>query len=277
MTSGIRPGTTRNNARVATVAACTAIVMSVAVSGQSLPVIHPEGLVHGFLALTTLDGKALADGDLIQNVRGDRVTTRLLFRFRDGSTHDETVVYSQQPHFRLVTDRLIQKGPAFPHALDMTIDGASGRVIVKYTDDGKQKSDEDRLELPPDLVNGFVSTFLKNVRPNAVPESVSYVAATPKPRLVRLAISVAGTETFKTGVTPRKATHYVLKVKLGGITGWLAPLIGKQPPDVHVWILGGEAPAFVRAEQPLYAGGPVWRIELTSPTWSPARLPSRSK
>ena len=45
---------------------------------QALPVRHPEGLVHGFLGLKTLDGKALADGDLIQNVRGDRVTTRLL-------------------------------------------------------------------------------------------------------------------------------------------------------------------------------------------------------
>ncbi len=234
---------------------------------QTLPVRHPEGLVHGFLALRTLDGKALADGDLIQNVRGDRVTSRLLFRFRDGSTHDETVVYAQQPHFRLISDRLIQKGPAFPQALDMSIDGGSGRVIVKYTDDGKPKVDEDRLDLPADLVNGFVSTFLKNVRADAIPESVSYVAATPKPRLVRLSIDVAGIEPFKTGATARKATHYVLKVKIGGITGWLAPLIGKQPPDVHVWILGGEAPAFLRADQPLYAGGPVWRIELVSPTW----------
>ena len=244
------------------------IVMSAAPSGQSLPVVHPEGLVHGFLTLKTLDGKALADGDLIQNVRGDRVTSRLLFRFRDGSTHEETVVYAQQPRFRLVTDRLVQKGPSFPRALDMSIDGASGRVVVKYTDDGEQKVDEEQMKLPPDLVNGFVSTFLKNVRPNAVPESVSYLAATPKPRLVKLEISVAGTETFKTGATPRKATHYVLKVKIGGLSGLVAPLVGKQPPDVHVWILGGEAPAFIRADQPLYAGGPVWRIELTSPTWS---------
>jgi hypothetical protein len=234
---------------------------------QVLPIRHPEGLVHGFLALKTLDGKALADGDLIQNVSGDRVTSRLLFRFRDGSTHDETVVYAQHPRFRLISDRLVQKGPSFPQPLTMSIDG-NGRVIVKYTDDGKEKTAEEQMELPTDLVNGFVSTFLKNVRANAVPESVSYVAATPKPRLVKLEISVAGTETFKTGVTPRKATHYVLKVKIGGVTGWVASIMGKLPPDVHVWILGGEAPAFIRAEQPLYAGGPVWRIELTSPTWS---------
>jgi hypothetical protein len=31
----------------------------------------------------------------------------------------------------------------------------------------------------------------------------------------------------------------------------------------------GAAPAFVKAEQSLYAGGPVWRIELTSPSWQP--------
>jgi hypothetical protein len=44
-------------------------------------------------------------------------------------------------------------------------------------------------------------------------------------------------------------------------------LLGKQPSDAHVWILDGDAPAFVRAEQPLYAGGPVWRIDLASPQW----------
>jgi hypothetical protein len=29
--------------------------------------------------------------------------------------------------------------------------------------------------------------------------------------------------------------------------------------------MDGEAPAFVKAEAPLYAGGPVWRIELATP------------
>ena len=33
-------------------------------------------------------------------------------------------------------------------------------------------------------------------------------------------------------------------MELGGIAGIVAPIIGKQPPDLHVWILGGDAPAF---------------------------------
>jgi len=42
-----------------------------------------------------------------------------------------------------------------------------------------------------------------------------------------------------------------------------------------VWILGGDAPAFVKAEQALYIGGPVWRIELASPSW-PRAAPTAS-
>ena len=49
---------------------------------------HREGLVHGFLALRTLEGEVLAAGDLIQQARSDRVTSRLVFAFKDGSRHD---------------------------------------------------------------------------------------------------------------------------------------------------------------------------------------------
>jgi hypothetical protein len=44
-----------------------------------------------------------------------------------------------------------------------------------------------------------------------------------------------------------------VKVKIGGIAGLVAPLLGKQPPDTHVWVLTGDAPAFVKLEGPLYA------------------------
>jgi hypothetical protein len=58
--------------------------------------------------------------------------------------------------------------------------------------------------------------------------------------------------------------HYVVKVDIGGAAGVLARLTGKQPPDIDIWVLGGEAPAFVKLEGPLYAGGPVWRVQLAS-------------
>jgi hypothetical protein len=46
--------------------------------GDQVPVRHMEGLMHGFLALRTLDGKRLADGEMTQVAEGDRVTSRLI-------------------------------------------------------------------------------------------------------------------------------------------------------------------------------------------------------
>jgi hypothetical protein len=93
------------------------------------------------------------------------------------------------------------------------------------------------------------------------------LAATPKPRLVKLVITPAGEDSFSAGGASHKAVRFSVKVELGGLVGLIAPLLGKQPHDTSVWILGGEAPGFVRSEGPMYQGGPLWRIELASPLW----------
>lgn len=223
--------------------------------------------MHGFLVLRTLEGKTLASGDLIQVIRGDRLVSNLVFHFRDGSVDDETSVFSQRREFRLLSDHHIQKGPSFRHPMDVSIDAVTGQVTVRSSDGGKEKIEKDQLDLPPDLANGLLLTLLQNLRPGAAETKVSYVAATPKPRLVKLAITPQGEETFRAGGVPHKATHYAVKVELGGVAGAVAPRIGKQPKDIHVWILGGKAPAFVRKKGQRYQGGPVWKIELTSPVW----------
>ena len=46
----------------------------------------------------------------------------------------------------------------------------------------------ERLKLPPDVANGLVFTLLKDVEPTVPQTTVSYVVATPKPRLVYLEI-----------------------------------------------------------------------------------------
>ncbi len=238
------------------------------VQGEPVPVRYPEGVTHGFLVLRTLQGKDVADGDLSQFVRGDRVTRRLVFHFRDGSIQDETVVFSQRGKFRLLSNRLVQKGPSFPHPIDVTIDGASGQVKVRYTDDdGKEKFANERLALPADVANGLLPTLLKNV-PRDVPSiTVSLVVATPKPQLVKLEVSPEGEDTFSIGGLKLKATRYVVKVKIGGVAGLVAPLLDLQPPDSHVWVIGGAAPSFVKAEAPFFSRGPVWRIEFATPSW----------
>jgi len=246
----------------------TALLRPVAAPANPVAVRHVEGTVHGFLILRSPEGKTLASGDVTQTSSGDRMTSRLTFQFRDGSSHEETTVFSQRGHFRLVSDHLVQKGPAFERPIDMTLDAQTGQVTVRYKDeDGKEKTEAERLELPADIANGMIITLLKNVQPGALPIDFSFVAATPKPRLVKLTITSAGTDSFSIAGSARRATHFVIKVEAGGLPGLLAPLLGKQMQDSHVWILGGQAPVFVKSEAPLYSGGPLWRTELASPVW----------
>jgi hypothetical protein len=194
--------------------------------------------------------------------------SHLVFRFKDGSVDGETAVFSQRGNFRLISDHHIQKGPAFPNPTDVLINASTGQVTVRSTDNnGHEKVETDRLDLPADLANGLVLNILKNIRPDTSETKLSYVAATPKPRLIKLSIAPKGKETFSVAGSRRKATRFVLKVELGGIAGMIAPLLGKQPADTNVWIVSGQAPAFVKLEGPLYLGGLIWSIEMTSPVW----------
>lgn len=241
-------------------------------SAEQVVVRHSEGLVHGFLSLRSPDGAVIANGDLIQNARGGRVTSRLVYHFKDGSLQDETAVFSQGGHFQLISDHLVQRGPTFERPLDMMIDRPASHAVVRYKNEhDEEKVEDEHMELPPDLANGMIITLLKNVRRDALPPNVSLVVATPKPRLVKVTLTVAGSEPFSVAGSARKATHYVLKIDIGGFAGLVAPLVGKQPPDSHVWILEGEAPAFVRSQAATFMGGPVWQTDLVSPVWPRAR------
>jgi hypothetical protein len=247
---------------------CCSLFQVRMVSGAQVSVVYTEGEIHGFLVLRTLDGDAIAEGDLAQVTRGDRVTTHLRFRFKDGSVNEETTIFSQRGTFRLVSDHLVQKGPAFKRPMDLLINGSAGQVTVRYTDDdGKEKVVTEHLKLPPDIANGFVFSVLKNIKPDVPKTTVSMVVATPKPRIVKLVILPEGEDPFSIVGSSGKATRYVVKVDIGGAAGVVAPLVGKQPPDTHVWLVEGEAPVVIKSEGPLFDGGPVWRIELTSPVW----------
>jgi hypothetical protein len=48
----------------------------------------------------------------------------------------------------------------------------------------------------------------------------------------------ADEETFLTAGHERKAMHYVVKVHVPSVAGAISSLLGKTPPDSHVWILG---------------------------------------
>jgi hypothetical protein len=238
---------------------------------ERIPVRYKQGTIHGFLEMRSDDGHVLASGDSVQVAHGDQVTTHTTFTFKDGSTDDETTVFSQRGAFRLISDHHVQKGPFFPHPMDLLVDARSGQVTVRTTGkDGKEEVKTDHLNMPADLANGMVPLIIANLPSGATQTTVPMVVTTPKPRLIKLVISPLGEETFSIGGSPHKSIHYEIKIEIGGIAGVVAPLVGKAPPNIEVWIVGGQAPTFLREKGPTYEDGPIMTIQQTSAVWPDA-------
>ena len=85
-----------------------ALLLGVYLRAEPIPVRHPEGSARGFLALKTLDGTRISTGDMTQIVHGNRVISRLIFRF--------------------------QRGPSFPKPIDVFLDARSWQITSRTKD-----------------------------------------------------------------------------------------------------------------------------------------------
>jgi hypothetical protein len=242
-----------------------ASVIPVVLIADTVPVRYRVGSAHGFLTLRSMEGRLLATGEQVQTLHGGVVTKRLTFRFGDGSIDDETTTFADAPNIRLLTYHHVQKGPSFTHPLELMIDARTGHVTRRELNGSAERHTEDlTMALPEDLSNGLLTNVVENVASPALPLTVSYLAATPKLRLVNLVISSGGLDRLSDGTAAHEARHYVVDVHIGGLQGVMASAFRRSLPRSHIWISTG-IPAFLRAEAPLDPDGPMWRIDLTEP------------
>lgn len=232
--------------------------------GQPIPVRYPQGSARGFLVVKS-KGKVIAVGDLWQVAEGAAFRSHVVIRFGDGSVDEEWTTFSAQKELRLVSDHHVQKGPSFPTPFDVTIDVPGAEVKWVETKDGHTINDHKHMDLPKDLANGLTPLVMENIRLSAPETRVSYLVNDPKPRVVTVSIKPDGKQEFVIAGVAFPVNRYALHIEIGGFAGMIAPLIGKQPPDIHDWIISGEVPSFVKMEGPLYAGGPIWTVEGTMP------------
>lgn len=250
---------------VGTCAAVLTTLLGVSI-GAAAPVAvrFAEGFTRGFLVLMTQDNTPIAYGELRQKPVGGRIDSRLFLNFKDGSLYDETVVFSQKGVFRVESYRLVQRGPSYP-LTDVAFDRSTGsyraRTQDKKGDDEKVASG--KLDMPPDLYNGMALTLIKNL-PAGAGATGHLVTFLPEPRLVKMEIAPDGEDRAQVAGARRAVTRYRVKFDIGGLTGVVASLIGKDPPVLRYWVIPGEVPAFARFEGALYINGPVWRLEMTS-------------
>ena len=227
-----------------------------------------EGMARGFLLVSDAKGARIGSGDFLQTSREGEIKSRTLLNFKDGSLHDETVVFSQQPNFIMKSYHLVQKGPAFDNDMEASVERATGKYLVKTKahKGGAEKVLDGKLDLPLDVYNGMVPTVAKNLVRGAR-NTIHMITFTPTPRVVELEMVPSGEDKVLIGELKKSALHYVLKPKLGILLGAGAALLGRTPPDNHLWIITADVPAFVRFDGPLAPERPIWSIKLASPVW----------
>jgi hypothetical protein len=235
---------------------CGAFVIPRPADADAVRVMFQEGVTRAFPVIRSLTGQKLAQGDLVQVARGDVVDSRMTFRFADGSLHDEHVVFSQAGVFSLLRYRIVQRGPSFPETLDASIDRERYEVRYRADEESPEQLVRGRITLPADVYNGMLSLLLKNL-PGSEGAIVQVVAFTPKPRLVKIQLLPLGDDPVLVHDAPLRVTRWAIRPQLG----LFASLLIADIPDAHCWILPGDAPAFLKAEGPLYFQGPIWRIE----------------
>jgi hypothetical protein len=256
---------------------CTAVAIIIAISGlvcspadgAPVAVRFPEGIAHGFLLLRSLAGEIIGQGEMTQVVKeGDQVESHLVFTFKDGSLHDEKVIFSQQRVFMMLRYHLVQRGPSFPDQIEVSIDRntAEYKVRSKAGEDGKEEVLAGAFTLPQDVYNGIFVTILLNL-PKGASETVNFLAFTPAPEVIKLELNLMGEHTARIGDLSRKAIQYAFKPDIGTIREFLGKATGRLPANFHYdcWILDDEVPSFVQFEGPLQLMGPIMRIELLSP------------
>lgn len=157
------------------------------------------------------------------------------FQFSDGSSFREITKFTQHAEFRLLSDKATQKGPSFKQDSESEIDAKSGNITVRTMEGGKEKVATKHMDLPPDVSNGMLSVLMKNLSKPGTPGTVSLVTLSSSPRMVQLDIVPQNETTLKFDGAVHKAQHFVVKIKIGGLAGVIAPLLGKQPPDLQMW------------------------------------------
>jgi hypothetical protein len=226
-----------------------------------------EGNFRAFLVLRTLDGTAIAYGEVGQKPTGNLIECRTLLRFKDGSLYLESATFSQKSVFRLEGYRLEQHGPSYP-TLEVSFDRKSGQYKARSQAEknDKPKAASGKFEMPADLYNGLALILLKNL-PGGAGATVHMAVFTPEPRLIEMEWSWEGEDEVLLGGRAMKTMRSLVKLKIGGLTGVIASLVGKSPPDLRYWLVTGDVPAFVKFEGAMFLNGPVWRLEMTTVEW----------
>jgi hypothetical protein len=209
------------------------------------------GDLHGFPSLSDTAGRVIADGELRQERRGDRVVVHVRWVFGDGrevDEHDEFEVARQLAQVRFAWSER-SRGE---ERRRFEVDFETGRALAVTRERGEAKREEVHLDLPRGRAFAGYGTALAvaelPLERGAANAELTFVAFTPKPRTVDLEVRRDGQEAVSAGGRAIPCDRLTLHAKIPFPIGLFV-----HPDDAHLWFTHTAPRALVRAEQNLAA------------------------
>jgi hypothetical protein len=220
-----------------------------------------EGDVQAFTGLTDANGTPLAEGRYMQKVEDGVLHIESRFDFPGGRNIVERAALRLRPQIEQESwDWTERKGTELVRQYE--VDFRTKKAVATRVDEHKRwKEDLDDIE-PGKTFGGIgFNAVVKNLRGQlAKGEHVDLraVAFTPKPRTAPVTITRDGPEPVRMAGRTIPGDKYTIHVDIPGIARLFV-----DPPDVHIWLVGSDPPAFLRFEGPLLQpDDPVVRVDL---------------
>jgi hypothetical protein len=236
-------------------------LLAASASAPGVPTHWPEGTLRGFPIVRSMDGRAIADGALVQVLENGNLRAEGIYQFHDGRQVREVTVLEQNPRLRQLSwsweerrgDDVVRS-----YAVDLTTGHATVR---KRTKDGWDTWDEHLDGTAGAFVGVGFMYAIKNLTERldrGEKIELTAVVFTAKPRTVTVSISRDQVGDLTMGGRKLPAERYVIHPEVP----WIARLFVKAP-DQYLWFYRPVPPMFLRADIPLAEpSDPMIRIEL---------------
>lgn len=232
-----------------------------------------EGVAHGYPALRTVAGEALADGEFTQWLDGDRLHVRMRFDFNASHWIEQRFVLRQEPLVQETWSWVEMRDGAVQRRFEL--DFLSGNTSAEKLEEGELRRWSEHMDLEPGRAfAGAAWTFaIKSVRSRLIEgETIPFetVGFTPKPRAATVELSHAGVDRLPMSGRTLVGDRFRLHPRIP----WIAKAF-VDVPDSWIWLASSPPPAFLRWEGPLAEPeDPLVRVDLLpgepSETASPA-------
>ena len=222
----------------------------------------PEGDAQAYTSLfDARTGAVIADGRYAQWVKDDVLHIDARYDFPDGRTVVEQAAIRLHPRLTQESwDWTEKKGDRLIR--EYQVDFRTRKAIATRVDQQKRwKEDLDDIEPGKTFAGIAFATAIKALRSQLAPGQhveLRAIAFTPRPRSAPIILTRDGVSPVQMAGREVKGDRYTIHVDIPGIVRLFI-----DPPDIHIWLVAGEPPAFLRFEGPLVEPkDPTVRIDL---------------